>query len=138
MTKISGRPKFVSILLCVAGSLLCFLLLFSWWNTPSRPLFFWASEVNTWSSNTSFNGDGTDLYRARCSEEVFHRFARQQHLNYRIKTADQNIQAWSSSSQTWWNPPHSMVGAYYFRREGGERRLLAYADGYLYYDCTFW
>ena len=46
--------------------------------------------------------------------------------------------SWSSVPQIWWTPPSAYEGAYYLYRDGGERRILAYANGRLYYDIEVW
>jgi hypothetical protein len=127
--------------LAIIGIVLGCLWLLWWWNDPSRRLFFSASDVHEWHSPVEgWTGDGVRVFRARCSEEVFHRFARSEELTKRIITQDDaaGLLRWSSCPEPWWTPPQSTVGAYYFRREGGEQRLLGYADGYLYYNFVFW
>jgi hypothetical protein len=116
------------------------LFVASWWSGPVRFLQFSASDIHdSYDGAGGITGDFNRSIKARCSEEIFHRYARQQGLSQRLsEDAPGGIVGWSSCPEPWWTPPKSYRGAYYSYREGGKRSLLAYSDGHLYYDISVW
>jgi len=134
----SRRCRLLAIL-CLGFGLFAFTV---WWNGPIRPLLFSATEVldDYDDSGGGITCDFNRCIRARCSEEVFHRYARQQELDQGHPGGlSAHGYSWSRSKQAWWTPP-SRTGTkwYYSGSPGGSRRLLAYADGCLYYDIAVW
>lgn len=126
------------ILIVVAFAALMFA---HWWTGPLRFLQFHASEIQDFydDGGGGITGDFNRCIRARCTEEVFHQYARQQGLTQQLTEDDpKGIFSWSMCKEPWWTRPKSYRGAYYSYREGGKRCLLAYSDGYLYYDISVW
>lgn len=110
-----------------------------WWFGPIRPLLFSASDIREYYSQYGFTGDFSRLIRAKCSLEVFHAYARQQGLQ-RLKgrRLPDGCPDWQNLRESWWSPPPDYAGAYYTFRQGGNRCILAYRDGFLYYDISDW
>ena len=127
----------VPVVLIVAVTVV--LSVTSWWTGPFRILQLFASDIHDSydGSGGGITGDFKRCIRARCSEEVFHRYARQQGLSQLLSEDDPaGVMGWSSCPERWWTPPRSYRGAFYSFRDGGKRRLLAYSDGYLHYDIS--
>ncbi len=131
------------LLLC--GVLLLALLLgavivVNWWQDPVRRLRSFASDIHDFTP-PYFNlfGDYERFIRADCSEQDFHRFAREEKFTRRLTEDDPSgVMFRPPCDKSWWMPPDSYRGAYYSFREGGECRFLQYADGRLYYYIVTW
>ena len=126
--------------LAILAAVFGIFALLHWWSGPIRPLLFSASDIHDSydGSGGGITGDFNRCIRARCTEDAFHRYARHQGLTETIADAlPEACPGWSSCSESWWTPP-TLRGAYYSYRPGGSRRILAYADGLLFYDSCAW
>ena len=110
-----------------------------WWRSPLRLLRFHGSDLREHYEGGGFTGDYVRCIRAKCTEELFHRYAQQQGLKHILSgSLPEGCAGWYSFSEPWWTPPRSYGGTYCEFRPGGYRRLLAYSDGFLYYDISAW
>ncbi len=113
------------------------LYVVSWWTGPIRYLQFHASEVRDHydDADGGWTGDFSRRISAKCSEETFHEYAALQGMTTRLNkdTAVTVKFGWGGGNRSWC-PPANLEGAYYFYREGGERRLLAWDGKRLYYS----
>jgi hypothetical protein len=132
------------LVFCLIVGVLVFgvLYLLHWWDGPLRYLQFHASNVHDYYDDAGggWTGDFSRRIEAQCSEETFHAYAAQQGLTRRLDAAGAaKVQiGWGGAPYSWWTPPQNLEGAYYFYRDGGKRRLLAYHEGHLYYDIEVW
>lgn len=144
---ITGPPwrlrllKRVGIWLLYGGLFLGAFFFLCWWKGPMRYLRFHATEIQEYYKSTgSIRFDFVRLLRAKCSEEEFHRYAANQGL-FPIPSKgpyDGTIR-WARCPESWWTPPEDCgpEGGYYVEYKG-RRCMLAYADGYLYYEMQNW
>jgi hypothetical protein len=110
----------------------------NWWVGPVRPLVLSATDIHDYFKSGGFTGDFSRCITARCSTEAFQRYASQQGLQ--LITDDRlprNCPEWDHCPEPWWAPPRSYRGAYYSIQQG-QARILAYADGILYYNISVW
>jgi hypothetical protein len=123
----------------IAGIVVSILAGLHWWFGPVRPLLFSTSDIREYYSDAGFKGDFSRLIRATCSSETFHSYAKQQGLQaVSGGRLPDGCPGWQAGGEDWWSPPRDYTGAYYTFKQGGNRSILAYRDGFLYYDISAW
>jgi hypothetical protein len=110
-----------------------------WWFGPIRPMLFYGSNIREHNVSFGYTGDFNHFIVANCSQEDFHAYARQQHLQpVEGDSLPRECPIWGRCDQPWWTPPSTYRGAYYSYEAGGIRRILAFDDGIIYYDISAW
>lgn len=85
-----------------------------------------------------FTGDFYRCVRARCSAEFFEMFRKEQGFVTQQNGEDApRSSGWSVCNENWWNPPEDFKNTF-VKTNGDQRTLLAFKDGYIYYDISAW
>jgi hypothetical protein len=121
-------------LMTLAGIFLFFWIA-TWWFGPIRFLQFHASEIKDDydDSGAGFTGDFTRKISARCTEEIFHRYAAQLGLHQRFLESHPSWLIYEKSFL-----PADLKGAYFNHAKVDYVQILAWSDGYLYYYIDSW
>lgn len=113
--------------------------LWNWARDPIRYLRSNAGQYYEYHATKKFTRKYVRCVRARCGADVFEEFARRDGLkNIVSESLPPDCPGWSSTPDELWDPPESLAGAYFKYEPGKYRRLLAYRDGYLYYEARSW
>lgn len=79
-------------------------------------------------------GDFSRCSRARCPRDVFDKIRKKNGFDQSFDSS--KVSGWSSCPEAWWTPPE--VGVYVKKLQSDVRELLAYKEGYIYYDISAW
>jgi hypothetical protein len=142
------RQALLAVALIAGGvvALGVFVAIWSWWADPIRALRHYASDIQEYNGTVNFTGDYFRCARAKCTEEAFRAYAKQQGFTKVAESdnlmGDGSHWGWNTCPEPWWTPPPTIIGAYidfsWPTHHHGTLSLLGYRDGFLYYESGQW
>ncbi|MES2923061.1 MAG: hypothetical protein V4819_16010 [Verrucomicrobiota bacterium] len=133
------KRRFQWMLLLVATAVMGATAIFQSRTGELHDLEFKCTDFHTFVDQApGWTADFNRVSRARCSEEFFEAFRTKYGFTIkRIPNQPSQGPDWSSSREGWWNPPQNDTSTY-LKRARDERTLLAFKDGFIYYDISVW